>query len=221
MLVNMWMSREVVVVPPTMPIAQVGAELARRGVRRLPVVDPGPRGGRLVGIVSIMDLTRAFPPDVNPLSPMASERGPRHPVSTIMTARVLTIGADAPLEDAAMILLDRRIGALPVMRDAEIVGIITASDILRAFVAAMGGGTPGIRVTFDLDAEDNLTGLVAELAMRHDMSVVSVLSLQREGQRLGVVRVTGRGSDAFVDAVWQSGHRVVSVVRSTAGTTGR
>lgn len=221
MLVNMWMSREVAVVPPTMPIAQVGAELTRRGVRRLPVVEPGPRGGRLVGIVSILDLTRAFPPDVNPLSPMATEQGPRQPVSTIMTPNVRTIGADATLEDAAMILLDRRIGALPVMRDAEIVGIITASDILRAFVAAMGGDTPGIRVTFDLDAGDNVAGLMTELATRHDMSVVTVLSLQREGRRLGVVRVTGRGGDAFVDAVWQSGHRVISVVRSAAGAVGR
>lgn len=218
MLVSMWMSREVVVVPPTMPIAQVGAELARRSVRRLPVVEQGPRGGHLVGIVSIMDLTRAFPPDVNPLSPMASERGPQQPVSTIMTAKVRTISADAALEDAAMILLERRIGALPVMRDAEIVGIITASDILRAFVAAMGGGTPGVRVTFDLDAEDNVTDLVAELAAHHELSVVSVLSLQREGRRLGMVRVTGRGSDAFVEAVWQSGHRVISVVRSPART---
>jgi CBS domain protein len=97
MLVSMWMSREVVAVPPTMPVAQVGAELARRGVRRLPVVEQGPRGGHLVGIVSIMDLTRAFPPDVNPLSPMASERGPQQPICApgwISSCR--TSGANVP-----------------------------------------------------------------------------------------------------------------------------
>lgn len=216
----MWMSREVRDVPPTMPIAQVGAELARHGLRRLPVVERGPRGGRLVGIVSILDLTRAFPPDVNPLSPLAGEQGPRHPVSSIMTANVRTIGPDAALEDAAGLLLDRRIGALPVVREGELVGIITASDILRAFVTAMGGDTPGIRVTFDLAAGDNVITLVAELAGRHAMTVVNVLSLQRDGRRLGVVRLTGRDGDAFVDAVWQSGHRVLSVVRSVAAAAG-
>jgi hypothetical protein len=50
------------------------------------------------------------------------------------------------------------------------------------------------------------------------MGAVQILSLQREGRRLGMVKVTGRGSDAFVEAVWQSGHRVISVVRSRAGT---
>lgn len=210
------MSREVAIVPPTMPIADVGAELARRGVRRLPVVERGPKGGRLVGIVTILDLTRAFPPDINPLSPMASEQGPRHPVSSIMTVNVRTIGPDAALEDAAGLLLDRRIGALPVVREGELVGIITASDIMRAFVTAMGGDTPGLRVAFDLDAAEDVMSLMNELAERHTMKIVNMLSLHRDGRRFDVVRLTGRSGDAFVDAVWRSGHRVLSVVRNGA-----
>jgi acetoin utilization protein AcuB len=212
MLVRMWMTRQVAAIPPSMAIVEAAAEMARRRVRRLPVVVPGESGPRLVGIVSLLDVTRAFPPDVNPRSISAADQGPRAPVSTIMTTDVVTVGPDTPLEDAALLLATRKIGAAPVVMGERLVGIITESDVFRALLETLGAGH-GLRVTFDLSARDDVVRLVADLAARHEMTVRSVLTLDREGVRLGVVRLSGPRSEAFVEALWRSGHRVLSVVR--------
>jgi acetoin utilization protein AcuB len=213
MLVSMWMTRNVIVIPPTTPIAEAAGEMGRRRVRRLVVGDAGARGPRLLGIVSARDVARAYPPDVNPLSAVADERGPREPVSTIMARQVKTIAPDAPLEDAARMLVEHKIGAIPVVDDGRVVGIITESDIFRAFVEAIGGGGRGVRVTFDVSATDDVVSLLAEVAPRHGMRVASMLTFQHDGARLGVVRMTGQGSEAVIDDLRRSGHRVLSVSR--------
>jgi acetoin utilization protein AcuB len=137
MLVRTWMTTEVAAIAPTTAIGDAAVEMARRRVRRLPVVDPGAQS-HVVGIVSLLDLARAFPPDVNPLSVVAGSDGPRQPVSSIMSPHPKTIAPDAPLEEAAQILLEHRIGALPVVRDSHLVGIITESDIFRALIETSG-----------------------------------------------------------------------------------
>ena len=52
-----------------------------------------------------------------------------------MTTRVLTVAPDADLLDAARMMRDERVGALPVLADGKVVGIITRSDMLRALIA--------------------------------------------------------------------------------------
>jgi acetoin utilization protein AcuB len=214
MLVGMWMSRDLVTVTPTTPIAAAAAAMARHRVRRLLVVEATGQGPRLAGLVSLLDVARAYPADVNPLSASAGERGPRRPVSSIMARHLHTVAPDTPIEDAARALLEHKIGALPVLRDGHPVGIITESDIFRALVEAVGGGTPGVRVTFDLARGEEAADLVIDLARHHGLRVVCALSVEREGQRLGVVRVAGGEREGFVQDIWRTGHRVLSVIRT-------
>lgn len=221
MLVSMWMTRDLVTVPPTISVAEAAATMARKRIRRLLVVRATDQGPVLVGVVSQLDLARAYPPNVNPLSAAAGERGPTQHVSSIMTRSPHTVEPDTPIEEAARILMQHKIGALPVVRDGHPVGIITESDIFRAFVDAVGGGTPGVRVTFDLAAGNETVEFALDLARRHGMRVVCALSLKRDDMHLGVVRVTDGQSDAFVREIWASGHRVLSVIPMPAEPTRR
>lgn len=214
MLVSMWMTRDVFVIPPTMTIAEAAGEMAQRRVRRLPVVAPAVGGMHLLGIVSLLDLARAFPSGINPLSLQAVDQGPQEPVSSIMTREPTTIAPDAPLEAAARILVDRKIGTLPVVQAGRLVGIITESDIFRALVEAIGGTGRGVRVTFDLSAGEDIMGVVGDAASRHDMRVTTILTVEHDGSHIGVVRMQGPGSDAFVDELWRSGRHVISVLRT-------
>ena len=214
MLVSMWMSRKLITVPPTMPIAEAAAELGRHRIRRLLVVDGSGPKTALLGIVSLSDVARAFPPDTNPLSVDAASRGPSQPVSGIMTRDPWTVAPDTPIEDAARALVERKVGALPVVRDGQLVGIITESDLFRALVEAVGGGVPGVRVTFDLSDDQDAVDVVMDVGRRHDMRVISVVSLEREGKRLGVIKLAGPAAQSFVDDLWKSGHRVASISRS-------
>src|SRR5512141_3143810 len=63
-----------------------------------------------------------------------------------MTKRVITVGEDCPLEEAARIMVDHKIGSLPILRERQVVGIITETDIFRVMAEAVGGREKGVRV---------------------------------------------------------------------------
>lgn len=214
MLVGMWMTRDPVTVAPATSIAEAAVTMSRRGIRRLLVGEPAGNHTALVGVVSSSDLARAFPPDVNPFALGAWERHPKTPVAEVMTRHPLSTTPDTPIEDAASALRERKIGALPVVRHGRIVGIITESDIFRAFLEVVGAADPGVRLTFDLSLHEDAVSVVLDLARRHALRVSSLLTMTHDGRRLGVVRLQGTAIDPFVDAVWRSGHRVLSVIRT-------
>src|SRR5689334_20455579 len=132
MLVYHWMTAQPLTVQTSTPMREAVDIMTQRRVRRLPVME----GERLVGIVSRTDVLRSSPADVNPLSPVARTLPAfARPVADCMTKNPLVVAPEDPIERAAQILRDKKIGALPVVRRHELVGIITESDLFRAFVA--------------------------------------------------------------------------------------
>jgi acetoin utilization protein AcuB len=124
------MSKPAIVVSPTTPVTAAMKLLRERRVRRLPVVD----NGVLVGIVSERDLLRAMPSTATTLSVWEiPELLERLHVRDVMTRDVATVLASTPIQEAAQILIDRRIGGLPVLEDGRVVGVITETDIFRVF----------------------------------------------------------------------------------------
>lgn len=211
MHVELWMTADPLTIGPGESVAVAGQTMSRRKVRRLPVVD----GGRLVGIVSELDVARAFPPDVNPFSATVESMPGDRKVGDIMTSEPLTAAPHTPVDEAAHLMADRHVGALPVVLGGRLVGIITESDVFRAFVELVGVRDRGARVTFDVSVNEDVLTTVAPLARSHGLRVASLLTLDHDGRRFAVVRVAGARSAGFIDAVWKSGHRVVSVVEPT------
>jgi acetoin utilization protein AcuB len=96
-------------------------------------------GRQVVGIVTDRDIRQASASPATLLSVQELHYLlHKMPVADIMTKPVITIGPDDTVEEAARLLLKHRIGGLPVVRDGELVGIITETDILEAFLAVMG-----------------------------------------------------------------------------------
>ena len=116
-----------------------------KNVRRLPVVN---KDGRIVGIVSEKDLLYASPSPVTSLN-VWEVREMLHllTVNKIMNTKVITINEDAPLEDAAVIMSANKISGLPVTRGESLVGIITETDLFKAFLKLLGGKRAGVRIT--------------------------------------------------------------------------
>lgn len=131
-LVREIMHSPVVVVEPTATIEEAQALMEEHNVRRLPVVDSE---GRLVGIVSQGDLREAsaLKASVNPYAPEATEQWLT--VEEVMTPNPLTVTPDTPIWQAAELMIERKIGGLPVMEGGRLVGIVTTSDIMRLVVA--------------------------------------------------------------------------------------
>ena len=126
-----WMTSEVVMISPNQTLPEAHALMKGHKIRRLPVVD----GGELIGILTLGDLREASPSDATSLSvfEMNYLLG-RLPVSKIMTRDPLTVSPASGLIEAAKLMLHHKISGLPVMEGDELVGIITESDIFRAYV---------------------------------------------------------------------------------------
>lgn len=218
MIVSMWMSRNLLTVAPEMSVAEAATECARRRVRRLLVTERGLPTERLLGLVSLTDIGRAFPPEVNPMSAFAATEGPKVSVGSIMARNLHTAALDTPIEEAARVMRAHKIGAMPVMNGEALAGIITESDIFRALVELLAPSGDTVRVTFDLHEEKDPFGMLVRLARAHHVSLSSVVTMMHDDRNLGSVCIKGVGAKAFVDGLWALRHRVISVVGPTSST---
>jgi acetoin utilization protein AcuB len=145
MLVGKRMTRNPITIAPDISIAEAMERMKRERVRRFPVLD---KGRKMVGIVAYDDLLHASPSSVTSLSMWeVSYLLSQVKVSEVMTRKVITVSEDATLEEAARLMVDNKIGGLPVMRDGVVVGIITESDIFKVFLELLGAREKGVRLT--------------------------------------------------------------------------
>lgn len=134
MQVRDWMTPDPITVPPGMPIFEARRLMYDRQIRHLLVTDTA----GLVGIVTDRDLRLNLPSPATGLSVWEINYIlMKLTVGEVMTKPVLTIGANRNIEAAAQQMLEHRIGALPVLDEGKLVGILTETDLLRAFVDAL------------------------------------------------------------------------------------
>jgi acetoin utilization protein AcuB len=142
------MSTRPVTITVDTPITDALRTMRQGGVRRLPVLD---EAGKLVGIVSEKDLLVASPSPVSSLTVSEVHYLLNHLlVSELMTQDVITIGPDTPVEEAARIMADHKIGGLPVMEDGRLVGIITETDVFTVLLELLGAREKGLRLTLQI-----------------------------------------------------------------------
>lgn len=144
MLVGERMSRPPIVIGPEMSIHDALALFKKERIRRAPVI----KGGKLVGIVSDKDLLNASPSPATTLSVWEMNYLlSKLTISEVMTKQVTTVAEDTPIEEAARIMADNKIGGLPVVKGSRVVGIITETDLFKLFIELMGAREKGVRVT--------------------------------------------------------------------------
>jgi len=133
MLVKDFMTPNPEVVTPEITVPEAAQIMKKGGFRRLPVV----KEDRVVGIVTDRDLKEAMPSDANSLSIWElNYLISKLTVGEIMTRNPITVSDTLPLQAAAKLMLEHKVGGLPVEREGRLVGIITVTDVLRAFLQA-------------------------------------------------------------------------------------
>ena len=146
MLIRERMTRNPVLCAADVPVTDAFDLMKKSHIRRIPVVD---KAGKLVGIVSDKDLLRVSP---SPATTLSAYEIPyllsKVKVSDVMTKKVITVTEDTPIEEAARIMVDNKIGGLPVVDEGDIVvGIITETDIFKTFLELIGARRSGVRIT--------------------------------------------------------------------------
>jgi len=148
MLVHERMSRNPVTVTADVPITEALRLMRDRQVRRLPVLD---QEGNLAGIVSEKDLLYGSPSPAISLSIYEMHyRLSRLRVQELMTTEVITVTADTLLEEAARIMVDHKIGGLPVTEGRKLLGIITQTDIFEVLLEQFGARQKGLRLSLEI-----------------------------------------------------------------------
>lgn len=162
MLVGERMSKPVITVSPDLPINEAINLMKKSHIRRVPVI----QDGKLVGIVSDKDLLNASPSPVTSLSVWElNYLISKITIKDVMTKKVITVTEDTPIEEAARLMVDNKIGGLPVMRGDEVVGIITETDLFRIFLELMGAREKGVRATFLIEEKPGqLAKITKEIA---------------------------------------------------------
>jgi acetoin utilization protein AcuB len=171
MLVGKRMTRDPVTATPDEFLSQASEKMTAGGFRMLPVVS----NGELVGIITDRDM-RAH---VGALQ--------RTKINGVMTEKPLTVSPSTTLENAAQTLLSRKIGGLPVTENSRLVGVITTSDMLKAFLDVLGATEEAsIRIDFVVDREG------------HGLTEASSIVSQQGGQVLGLGTYRGQWGDDSV-----------------------
>lgn len=183
MLVARWMTKDPVVAESKDTLAVVQKMMDKGSFHRVPVVD----GGKLVGIVSDRDLRQ----HTGALS--------RVKVNGAMSTSVVTVTPTTMLEEATNLLVKHKIGALPVVDRGKLIGIITATDLLRAFAEVLGTTEEGVaRLDLSLEKDSSELATVAQLVAEENGEILGMGTYRGEPTegRGKVVYLRLRAADA-------------------------
>lgn len=162
MFVKDRMSAHPLTVSPNDTVPDVHRYMEEQHVRHMPVV----RDGKMLGLVSEDDLLKAQPSAATSLSIWEIHSLlSKLKVKDVMVTKIITTTEDTPIEDAAQLLLENKIGCLPVLRGERLVGIITETDLFATFMELFAARQRGLRITLEVpDQEGELAKLAQAVA---------------------------------------------------------
>ena len=209
MLVHEWMTPNPKTVNSNLPIMDAMRLLRDNPFRRLPVTDDD---GNLVGIVTERDLKEATPTKATSLSIyelnyMLSKLS----LADVMIQDIASIQSDAPLEEAALLMEENSISGLPVLEGSKLVGIVTISDVLQAFIDMLGLKEGGTRVTVTVEDKPGVLADVAKAAAPSNIVAAVTSSIQEGKQRRLIFRVAGEEAESYPERLKEHGITVEDI----------
>ncbi|MGA6992811.1 MAG: CBS and ACT domain-containing protein [Candidatus Deferrimicrobiaceae bacterium] len=212
MFVTRRMQHNVVTISPSASLQDARRMMRGHNVRQLPVTG---EDNKLVGIVSDRDLREAMLPVG--LLPGSSEKEMEKmlaitPVEKVMTRKVVAATVNDSLEDAIVLLHDFRVNALPVLDDeGRVAGIITRTDVLKAFIEALGIGDISSRLEVVVsDVPGSLVGVMTIIKSFH-ANITSILTTgHTEPGTLAVFfRIATLNVGPIRKAIQEAGYRIL------------
>lgn len=212
MYVKTRMTTHPVTVSSNTPIADAYELIKKHKIRRLPVVD----NGTLVGIVTERELQQLTPSKATTLSIYEiNYLLAKTIVKNAMSKEVVTTTPDALLEEAALLMRDNSVSALPVMEDGKVVGIITETDIFDAFTELMGLRVHGTRITIEASDSPGTLGKIANMIGEFGVNIIRLAVYQGEGDKCQVViRINSVNTADIEEALEKSGYPIVHISRN-------
>jgi len=196
MKVRNWMITDLIVVSPKDTVESAIQIMQQHSIRHLPVVEDN----KLVGLVT-----------ESSLRPYLSPEKLRLPLREVMIINPITIDPEASIDEAARLIYKYKIGGLPVVSQGKLVGIITITDILEAFIELMGILKASSRLDI-IPKEDNLNSAL-EVIKRGGAKIISIgMDITSEGEKIYFIRVEKTNLERITLELEAEGHKVVSFI---------
>lgn len=214
MLVSSRMTPDPFTVTDKTPIDEALKVMRDKKVRRLPVLN---EKGKLVGIVAEKDILYASPSPATSLSIHEIHYlVSKLTVGEIMTRNVITVTDDTPLEEAARVMSDKRIGALPVVRNGNLVGIITETGIFNSFLELLGAREAGVRLTMKIPEGQGMLPLCTETISKLGGRLLALVTWGGEeaGGRIVTAKVAGVDKKKLTESIAKLGVEYLDVRES-------
>jgi len=211
MLVRERMTANPIVVHPDTSFQDALQLLREKKIRRLPVTD---QQGALIGIVVEKDLLYASPSPATSLNVYEVHHLlSKLAIRDVMTKRVISVGEDCPLEEAARIMIDHKIGSLPILQGKQLVGIITETDVFKVMAEALGGRARGTRVVICVpEVKGELAQITASIAELGGNIVSLAVFLNSDAQHREVtIKVQDVKREDLVAALEKTGAKIMDV----------
>ena len=202
MLVRDRMTAPAVTITPDAPFQEAVKLMREKEFRRLPVVDSK---GRLVGIVSERDLLHASPSPASSLSIWEMNYLLwKLQIQELMSKKVISVDADTPIEEAARLMVEHKIGGMPVVdADGQVAGVITETDIFKTFVEMLGSGEHGLRLTLDVPSRGGVLATLSKAIYDLGGNIMSVGSMDQgsDDRRRLLIKVSGVSKEQLVETL--------------------
>ena len=196
MSVERYMSKDVISIGLKSSIQDAISLMREHSIRHLPVVE----NGMFVGLVTQSDLRGVIIPSLYG----------EIDIKDVMVADPITVTSNASIEKAATLIYKNKIGALPVIDNRLLVGIITVTDILAAFIEMMGVLKTSARLDIILrDSPDSFEDVI-RIIKQDGGEIISVGIAGGQDDRTYSFRLTKKNIGQMIKHLKQSGHEVVS-----------
>ena len=210
MLVYERMTHNPITIHPDRPVSEALQMMREKNVRRFPVVDK--KSGKLVGIVTEKTLLYASPSPVTSLSIHEIHYLlAKLTVDEVMSTEVVTVAEDAAIEEAALLMVDNEVGALPVMRGQELVGIITETDLFKTFLELFSAREQGVRLTLLVPEAKGELAAITHAISEMGGNIISLGTFQGEdtSNRLLTLKVAEVDQDQVIRELQEIGAEVI------------
>ena len=208
MFVRTYMTPDPIGISPDENFYQAMDLMRKNKIRRLPVIE----ARHLVGVIAEKDLISTQPSSANSLSLyevyslLETIR-----VRQIMSRPVFTVEGDCPIEEAARIMVENKIGCLPVMAGNNMVGIITETDVFKALVEILGGKEKGHRFTIQVQERVGQLAQVTELiaSAGGNIYAVTTSNVTDEARREVTIKTTGADPATLENQIKEAGFKIL------------
>ncbi len=183
--------------------------MKEHSIRRLPVLS----NNKVIGIVTKQDLLKSTPSPATSLSEINQMFVFQNiKINDIMTKNITVISKDAILEEAAVVMEERKIASLPVMDGDELVGMITESDLFKAFIDIFGFKYPSIRITLEVEDKVGMLSGAARIIKSMGINIISVIVRKLDAEKANIIfRLDTKDASAVTEALEKEQYNIVHI----------